>query len=354
MAGMADHAMSGAMTENMMKHMELTPTRPPTHADSVRAMALAGEIKHAIAKYEDTSAAVADGYKMFLPNVKTQHVYHFTNGRHAIGEAFRFDATKPTSILYKRSSDGTLRLVGAMYTMPKNARLSRLDDRVPLSIARWHKHVNWCLPKEGQAARWLEQKNGAPVFGPESPIATKAGCDAVRGDFHPHLFGWMLHANVDEGKIVGTKAVAGISPNAGVFKLDIEKFSRDPNVVAECRAEPMVYTEGAPAHTAKELLNAIASIDERMDDVFVPILLLHGEDDEVTDPNGSKSMYERTRSSDRTLRIYPKLVHDLVHEPEKGKVITDINEWTVTHVKALEERAAAAQAKKQPSRSNEG
>jgi len=168
------------------------------------------------------------------------------------------------------------------------------------------------------------------------------------------LSGPALHANVDEGKIVGTKAVAGISPNAGVFKLDIEKFSRDPNVVAACRADPMVYTEGAPAHTAKELLNAIASIDERMDDVFVPILLLHGEDDEVTDPNGSKSMYERTRSSDRTLRIYPKLVHDLVHEPEKGKVITDINEWTVTHVKALEERAAAAQAKKQPSRSNEG
>ncbi len=204
MAGMADHAMSGAMTENMMKHMELTPTHPATHADSARALALAGEIKHAIAKYEDTSAAVADGYKMFLPNVKTQHVYHFTNGRHAIGEAFRFEATKPTSILYKRSPDGKLRLVGAMYTMPKNARLSRLDDRVPLSIARWHKHVNWCLPKDGQTARWLEHKNGTPVFGPESPIATKAECDAVRGDFHPNLFGWMLHANVYEGTDLAT------------------------------------------------------------------------------------------------------------------------------------------------------
>jgi hypothetical protein len=204
MAGMADHAMSGAMNENIMKHMELTPTRLPTHADSVRATALAAEIKRAIAKYEDTSVAVADGYKMFLPNLKTQKVYHFTNGRHAIGEAFRFDATKPTSILYKRSTDGRLRLVGAMYTMPKNARLARLDDRVPLSVARWHKHVNWCLPKEGEAARWLEQKNGKPVFGPESPVATRAECDAVHGDFHPNLFGWMLHANVYEGSNLAT------------------------------------------------------------------------------------------------------------------------------------------------------
>jgi hypothetical protein len=203
MAGMADHAMSGAMSPNMMKHMEMTPARSATHADSVRATAVAAELKRAIAKYADTAAAVADGYQMFLPNVKQQHVYHFTNNRHALGAAFRFDATKPTSILYSRGADGALHLVGAMYTMPKNAKLDRLNDRVPLSIARWHKHVNWCVPKKGDEARWLEQKGGAPMFGPESAIATKAECDAARGDFHPSLFGWMIHANVFEGTDLG-------------------------------------------------------------------------------------------------------------------------------------------------------
>ena len=203
-AGMADHAMSGPMSENMMKHMELTPIRTPTRADSVRAMKLAADIKRTIAKYEDTTAAVADGYQLFLPNLKKQHVYHFTNNRHAIGEAFRFDVAKPTSILYSRGADGKLHLVGAMYTMPKNAKLDRLNDRVPLSIARWHKHVNWCVPKKGEEARWLEQKNGKPLFGPEGPIATKAECDAARGDFHPNLFGWMVHANVYQGSDLGT------------------------------------------------------------------------------------------------------------------------------------------------------
>jgi hypothetical protein len=203
MAGMADHAMSGAMSANMMKHMEMTPTRTPTRADSLRATAVATDLKRAIAKYADTAAAVADGYQMFLPNIKTQHVYHFTNNRHAVGAAFHFDATKPTSILYSRGADGALHLVGAMYTMPKNAKLDRLNDRVPLSIARWHKHVNWCVPKKGDEARWLEQKAGAPTFGPESAIATKAECDSVRGDFHPSLFGWMIHANVYEGTNLG-------------------------------------------------------------------------------------------------------------------------------------------------------
>jgi len=204
MSGMADHAMSGPMDENMMKHMELTPLRTATREDNARALRVAAELKQAIAKYQDTAVAVADGYKMFLPGLKTQRVFHFTNNGRALLSVIRFDAAKPTSLLYKRGADGKLHLTGAMYTMPKNASLSRLDDRVPLSIARWHKHVNWCLPKKGDEVRWAEQKAGKPAFGPEGPIATKAECDSANGDFHPSVFGWMLHANVYEGSDLAT------------------------------------------------------------------------------------------------------------------------------------------------------
>ena len=150
------------------------------------------------------TAAVADGYEMFAPNLKNQHVYHFTNNARAIGAMFSFDPAKPTSILYKKNADGKFHLVGAMYTMPKGVKMSRLDDRVPLSIGRWHKHVNWCVPKVGDQARWLETKNGKPVFGPESPIATKSECDAVHGNFLASPLGWMIHANVYEGSDLGT------------------------------------------------------------------------------------------------------------------------------------------------------
>jgi hypothetical protein len=199
MSGMTDRAMGMPVDENMMKHMLLTPTRPATHDDSLRAARVADELKRAIAKYQDTSAAVADGYRMFAPNIKNQRVYHFTNYGHAFMAAFRFDPAKPTSILYKRGDDGRLHLVGAMYTMPKRASLDRLNDRVPLGIARWHQHVNWCIPPKGQESRFLEHRNDVPVFGPESPIATKAECDAVGGRFVDTFGGWMVHANVYEG-----------------------------------------------------------------------------------------------------------------------------------------------------------
>lgn len=188
-----------AASANAQLHMEMTPALRATAADSARAAKIAAELRVALAKYTDTTAAVADGYHMFLPGVKTQKVYHFTNNWRAVQEALRFEPTRPTSLLYRKDSTGKLVLIGAMYTAPKRFSYEQLDARVPLSIARWHKHVNWCLPKRGETARWAEQGNGAPVFGPESPVATKGACDAVGGRFMPTVFGWMLHANVFAG-----------------------------------------------------------------------------------------------------------------------------------------------------------
>ena len=177
-------------------HMVMTPPRAPVPGDSARAATVAAELRRAILEYRDTAVAVADGYRMFAPQIKNQKVYHFTRGWNAVQEAFRFDPAKPTSLLYTKGADGRFILVGGMYTAPKRFDADKLDERIPLSIARWHKHVNWCVPSRGQTERWLERANGRPVFGPESPIATKKACDAVGGAFFQSPLGWMVHANV--------------------------------------------------------------------------------------------------------------------------------------------------------------
>jgi hypothetical protein len=197
----AEAPRAAALEANVARHMLMSPAVKGTAADSARAARVAATLRAAIAKYRDTTAAVADGYRMFLPKVKEQKVYHFTNNWRGVEEAFRFDPAKPTSLLYTKGADGRFTLIGAMYTAPKRLGLAQLDARVPLSVARWHKHVNWCLPlpRRDAASRWLERREGQPVFGPESPIATKAACDAVGGAFHENLFGWMVHANVFAG-----------------------------------------------------------------------------------------------------------------------------------------------------------
>src|SRR6478752_1294912 len=90
------------------KHTELSPERRPAAGDSARALKLAAELRQAIARYKDTTVAEADGYHMFLPGLKNQKVYHFTNNARGFEAAFHFNPRKPTSLLYKRGRDGKL------------------------------------------------------------------------------------------------------------------------------------------------------------------------------------------------------------------------------------------------------
>lgn len=182
----------------MAKHMAYSSTRPMKPQDSVRAALVIDELRQAIARYRDVKVAEADGYKMFAPEIKNQPQYHFTKAGNAIRNQFGFDPARPTSLLYKKRSDGTFELIGAMYTASKRTTEDELDQRVPLSIARWHRHVNWCVPPRFQKDRWSETRNGRPVFGPLG-VATKDECDAAGGRFIPQAFGWMLHANTYAG-----------------------------------------------------------------------------------------------------------------------------------------------------------
>ena len=197
-ASTAHEAMAGHMASG--PHMRMTPARPRTVADSVHAMAIADTLRRALARYADPAVAERDGYKLFAPQIKNQKNYHYTKWSSALAEAFRFNPAKPTSILYTRdSASGKLKLLGAMYSMPKRASLARLNDRVPLSVTEWHLHTNLCAPREGEEDRWFELKDGKPLFGLQGTIADQRACDAAGAKFHDVIFGRMVHANVFAG-----------------------------------------------------------------------------------------------------------------------------------------------------------
>jgi len=196
-AAAAEHAMSGMSMPLGVEdlHMKLTPERRAAPGDSGRAAALVTRVRSTLAKYRDVRVAQADGFQQFLPGVKNQPVYHYTNRLYALEAALRFDPDHPTSLLYQRGPGDSLVLVGAMYTAPARLSDDDLDQRIPLSVARWHEHVNWCIPPRGGAEHWRDSTAGHPVFGPQSPIATAEACAAVGGRFLPRIFGWMVHVN---------------------------------------------------------------------------------------------------------------------------------------------------------------
>ena len=201
MSKMQDHDMSAdpdagahamrSMEERHMDmgpHMKMTTLCEPQAGDQQKADRIVAAARKVADKYQDYQIALNDGFKILLPNLPQKH-YHFTNYQYGFEAAFSFNPEHPTSLLYEKQDDG-YKLIGVMYTAPKRFTEDDLNDRIPLSIAQWHEHVNFCAPP-------LDRKK--ELFGPNAKfgllgsIATKEDCDANRGTFHPIIFNWMVH-----------------------------------------------------------------------------------------------------------------------------------------------------------------
>ena len=147
--GAVDIALPQGDMSSMSGHMYMTATRPlvkPAMPKKPTPWWLPPS--RAMEPYKDFHKALADGYEIFLPNIP-QPQYHFTKYAYGLQARTHFDPSKPTSLLYTKTADGGYTLVGAMYTDRVDASEDELNDRIPLSIAHWHQHTNFCKAPRG-------------------------------------------------------------------------------------------------------------------------------------------------------------------------------------------------------------
>jgi len=173
---------------DMGPHMKMTALRDSKPGDDEKAAQVVDAARKVAEKYQDYRVALADGYKIFLPNLP-QKQYHFTNYWYAFEAARGFHPQHPTSLLYEKHGDD-YKLIGVMYTAPKYSTEDELNQRIPLSVAQWHAHVNMCVPPDDKKK---EMWGPSPKFGLQGSITTKEECDAAGGRFMPQIFGWMVH-----------------------------------------------------------------------------------------------------------------------------------------------------------------
>lgn len=127
------------------------------------------------------------------------------------------------------------------------------------------------------------------------------------------------------------KAVSGFLsrffPKLGVLELDSNGVSRDPQVVADYLADPLVYNGKMGARLAAEMLNTMTYIQRHAGKISLPMLLLHGEKDSLAAAEGSKFLDGQISSPDKSLIIYPELFHEIFNEPERDTVLSDMTDW---------------------------
>ncbi|KAF3444170.1 hypothetical protein FNV43_RR13860 [Rhamnella rubrinervis] len=96
----------------------------------------------------------------------------------------------------------------------------------------------------------------------------------------------------------------------------------------------IAYKDKPRLKTAVEMLKTTQEIERRLVEVSLPLLILHGEADIVTDPSVSKALYEKARSSDKKLKLYKDAYHSLLEgEPDEMivRVFDDIISWLDEH-----------------------
>ena len=66
----------------------------------------------------------------------------------------------------------------------------------------------------------------------------------------------------------------------------------------------------------------------------MPLLILHGEADIVTDPSVSKALYEKAKNNDKKLCLYNNAYHSLLEGESDEmifRVLDDIISWLDKH-----------------------
>ena len=106
--------------------------------------------------------------------------------------------------------------------------------------------------------------------------------------------------------------------------LDADGVSRDPEVVAAYKADPLVHDKGSTG-LAKQ---TFAAMDALMDQTSfpVPLLIIHGTSDRLTVPAASKTFVENV-TGDVTLIEYDGMYHEPHNEPEQQEVFEDVLAW---------------------------
>lgn len=105
--------------------------------------------------------------------------------------------------------------------------------------------------------------------------------------------------------------------------------SRDPEALIAKYSDPLVFTGSIRIRTGYEILRIATYLQQNLHRLNVPFLVLHGSADCVTDPEASQKLYDEASSTDKTLKLFPGYLHDLLFEPEPERIeiVEGIIEW---------------------------
>ncbi len=138
--------------------------------------------------------------------------------------------------------------------------------------------------------------------------------------------------DVSKAKLAVGRVLSVVAPNAGVLRLPLNRISRDQAVVDAYNNDPLVFRTPIRARLGAEMLDAMDRVDAALPAMRMPLLVMQGTADGLVDPGCGPHVYERAGSPDKTLKMYEGLWHEIFNEPERDRVLADLEVWLQAHL----------------------
>ena len=80
------------------------------------------------------------------------------------------------------------------------------------------------------------------------------------------------------------------------------------------------------------MLLSVQRVVTGLPQVTLPVLVMHGSEDKLVPVEGSRLIKDTIGSTDKTLKVYDGLYHEIFNEPERDQVLDDLVSWLDAHV----------------------
>jgi acylglycerol lipase len=140
-----------------------------------------------------------------------------------------------------------------------------------------------------------------------------------------------LPDSVTPGQVSAARFFGTVLPGLPAQPVADDGFVSTPEALEDFMKDPLIAHANLPARSAKAGIEGIEALSPREEELTVPVLIMHGAEDHQTSIEGSRELARRAKSADKTLVLYERQAHDLIHEPDRQKVISDVTAWLVSH-----------------------